>query len=831
MNISKLIANIILVLIATVITLLISWTLPKNQFAPYKLQLDSTWAKEANAKDYLVDLNNDNSIEIITHKCINKPGHSIELNYNNHLSVIGIFGETAFIVSQFMRFADVNQDGVKEMLFVAVDGLKASLFIMEFDFKSGKNPPVKSIRTIDIDSVSYQNNIPDVVNYEILANNADVYFDLQAGYSVYPRNIYKYNFITKKLFITQRNSIVNKEVDLLRYENHDYLLAKKVIVTANTYTREQSEEYRISKNADTVRIYQHIKNLIFQYGDFASYILLYNGSLDFAFPPIEFNGWTNYTLSDFISIDSLPHIVSLTNNQLMDEKSRKITLCNLQGKIRNQVTANENYEQLFADEGLIVLRFDQNIDIFTPDLKLYKRLDGFSFASGFCDLTQNIPNEFIAFENNEIVVFSDDFDQKTSFNISQEFAPYPENNRVEVLKKDGKSCIMFNTRLFYYLFSYEKNKIAILKYPFYSIIFLFWTGILFLLLRFNAGRLEKEKLQLEKIVSERTLQLQSKNLELASQKEEILKQTEKISEQYRHLEKLDRFKEALTHALVHDLKNPLSQIIHRTNSPLINQSARKMLRLIANMLDVEKYENTVFCLNVEIHSLRKMLEEVIAGQQFTLNEKNLKLSLAFHDYLVKADIEVMLRVFDNLLSNAIRFSPQNRCIDVFAENSGNEIIRVSFKNYGVPIPDKALPFIFDKYWQFEKSDSSSYRTTGLGLTFCKMALDAHGQKIEAYNEVDGVVFAITLQGTFSALKTHEAIIDKRDLILTREEEKLIRPYYERLKNLDVNQVSDILQILGEIPDHSENIVAIKQKISDATFATNAHLFHQIICIA
>jgi signal transduction histidine kinase len=828
MNVPKLIANIILTLIAAVITLLISWVVPKNQFAPYRLELDSTWAKEADVQDYLVDLNNDHHYEIIRHNHINKPGHSLELIYNNQMSVLGISNENSFTISRFLRFADVNQDGILEMIFISVTDNIARLFIMGFDFNTNDNSPVLNYHLIEIDSVSYQNNVPDVVNYEILANGTDIYFDLQAGYYVQPRNVYKYNFQTKKLIKTQRSSIVNKELELLKHQNQDYLLAKNVVATANTFTHKQAEKFRTSNNADSVKIYRFVKNITFEYGDFSSYLLLYNANLEFAFKPVEFFGWTNFTLSDFLWNDTIPQIISLTNNPSDDKTQRKITLCSLRGDIVKQLPATENYDHLYADRNTFALHFNQNLDIYSSDLKLEKRMVGLTFASGFYDLTPNTGNEFIAFENNELIVFSENFNRKTSFGIAQEFAPYPENNHIEILNKEGKTCFLFNTHLFYYLYSYEKNELAILKYPFYLVIFLFWSGILFLLMRFNARRLVKEKQQLEKIVSERTQQLQTKNIELASQKEEIQVQAEEITQQYERLEKLDRFKESLTHALVHDLKNPLSQIMLKTNNLLVNQSARKMLRLITNMLDVEKYENTGFRLNKEIHSLLGMFEEVKTGQEPALREKNLKLSLHFDDYLVQADKEVMIRVFDNLLSNAIRFSPQNRSIDVFAEKTGSDIIQVSFKNYGDPIPEEALPFIFDKYWQFETSDSSSYRTTGLGLTFCKMAVEAHGGNIIVRNQPDGVVFTLDLAGNINPVQTTASENETSEIVLTAEQKAMLRPFFDRLNNLEVHQVSDILQVLEEIPGDSGNINLLKQQIRDAAFATNAGLYHQII---
>ena len=221
--------------------------------------------------------------------------------------------------------------------------------------------------------------------------------------------------------------------------------------------------------------------------------------------------------------------------------------------------------------------------------------------------------------------------------------------------------------------------------------------------------------------------IQKQKTVLFIQKEEIESQSEKITEQYERLDKLDHFKESLTHALVHDLKNPLSQIMANIDNPQVIHPARKMHRLIMNMLDVEKYENTEFSLNKEVICLHNILAEVKTGHEISLREKNLEIKFLFDDYKVLVDKEVIVRVFDNLLANAIRFSPENRSIDVFAEQLDDEILYISVTNYGEPILDEELPYIFDKYRHFGKKDGR--HSTGLGLTFCKMAVEAHGGKI------------------------------------------------------------------------------------------------------
>ena len=70
--------------------------------------------------------------------------------------------------------------------------------------------------------------------------------------------------------------------------------------------------------------------------------------------------------------------------------------------------------------------------------------------------------------------------------------------------------------------------------------------------------------------------------------------------------------------------------------------------------------------------------------------------------------------------------------------------------------------------------------------------------------------------------------DNPETGLTPDEKALMKPFFDRLKMIEVHQVSDILLVLDEIPIGSENIDALKQQISDAAFSTNVELYHQIV---
>ena len=828
MKLLSYIITAIIIIVVLVFTIMVKQIVPENQFEPYRLELDSVWDKDADSQEYVMDLDNDSKLEIIRHQKINKAGHSLELWNDKHLKMLDVFDKNEFVISLSLKFADANEDGLKEIIFLTANKQLAYLNILEYKYDHKGVSFLKGIKKIKVDSIKYYNNKPDAINHNILINKNDIWFNIQAAYSLQPRNIYKYNSSTQELVKTPRNSIVAKAFELVSYNNQDFLLAKNVIAAGNTVSPEESEMLRNAKDPDSIGYYELTKNRVYQYGDFSSYILMYNSSLDFAFKPIEFNGWANYTKTGIVTLDSIPCIVAITNTIQGDTTNKKITICNLQGKILKQRPMTDSYSEVFSEKNKIVFWGNNTFNVYSEMLEPIKEIPDITYACGFYDIGNRKETEFIAFKKNKICILSDDFKALATFKIEQEYAPYPEDNGIELLQIDKKQCFVYNTHSFYYLFSYQKNEFALLKYPFYISIFFLWFGILFLILRINTMRLEKEKRKLEKTVAERTQELQNINMELASQNEEIEAQTEKIIEQYQRIEKLDRFKESLTQALVHDLKNPLSQILLNAGNHEVNNPARKMMRLIMNMLDVEKYENTELKLNIELHSLRNILEEVKTGHEISLREKNLGLHFHFDDYLVLADKEIVVRVFDNLLANAIRFSPQNRDIDVLAENSGDDIIQISIINSGKPIPEEALPYIFDKYRQIGKRDSSSSQSTGLGLSFCKMALEAHGHKISAQNIKDSVLFTFTLNGKRNQGQEQSKEEYDREIVLTQDEKTLLKPFFDCLKNFEVHQVSDILQVLDEISGESENIKAIKLLIRDAAFAANAELYLQII---
>lgn len=810
--------------IALAFTILCGRIVPARYFEPYVLELDSVWQKQQGCQDYIVDIEEDGSPEFFRHHNINSSGNSLEFNGCGNLAVIYIFAPTEQFLSRSLCFADINYDGIKEILFVSGMDNKAYLNILEYN---GKEKTYLLAEKVAVDSYEEFNNSPDIENYHIITDGVDIYLDLHAGYTIQPRNIYKYNSVDKTLLKGSPNSIVRFDYEKISYNNKDFLVVENTMATGNTDPLEDEE---ISKN-DSLVLHGGNKRQKFKYGDFSSYVFMYDDSMDFAFEPIEFRGETNYTRSAVFFKNDTPYIVALTNTRRKEnEHCKTVTVCNMQGEIEKQIPMPFNFTWVFTDNESIVFfeGYSSTLYLYSNNLELIREIHDVESPRGFFDLDNDNKKEFLAYEKNNLVVFTSGFVHKIKIRIAQEYAPYSQWNGIKNLKLKGKPYFSFNSKLFYYIFHYGYNPYAFLKYPFYVLLFAFWFGILLFVVRLNTKRLEKEKRLLEQIVADRTVELKAKNRELVSQKDEIKQQAKKLGIQNEYLKELGKLRKMLINTLVHDLKNPLGQIISISNNKTVNGLARRMLLLVTNMLDVEKYDRTEFVVCKEKISLKPIVDEVVKVHEISLREKNIGVIIKMHDVFVFADRDILMRVFDNLFSNSIRFSPQNRNIEVSAYNTRGKTVGVRVKNYGKRIPEEIIDKIFEKYTQAEKTSSSNYKSTGLGLAFCRMALQAHGYDIKAENCDDSVIFKFNLDGSIVSSPKINDVSKAGHTVLSLSEKETIKPWLDKLKAFEIYQVSDIAEVLEQIPDRSGNVTALKKQIADAVFACNEQLYFKLI---
>jgi two-component system sensor histidine kinase/response regulator len=227
----------------------------------------------------------------------------------------------------------------------------------------------------------------------------------------------------------------------------------------------------------------------------------------------------------------------------------------------------------------------------------------------------------------------------------------------------------------------------------------------------------------------------------------------RIKQMNQSLIELSQFKEDMTNMIVHDLKSPLNIIVNSEvigdedlRLDMVKESGYRMLNLIHNILDVYKYGNVAFDLNIGQFRLVDVINDALNEVNFIV--KNSAINVVINENVnieIKADKELIRRVFSNLLSNAVKFSPTNGTITIDTIVDQNNMVRVSVANDGPCIPKVRQEYIFERFGQNEKRDSGHMSSTGLGLTFCKMAIEAHKGKIGVISETDtGVEFWFTL---------------------------------------------------------------------------------------
>jgi signal transduction histidine kinase len=230
-------------------------------------------------------------------------------------------------------------------------------------------------------------------------------------------------------------------------------------------------------------------------------------------------------------------------------------------------------------------------------------------------------------------------------------------------------------------------------------------------------------------------------------------------------------KRVLAALVVHDLRSPLSAVqgylqllreevgADATPATLgyIDDATvlvGKALGLVATILDVDELEDGILHAVPQPVRLMELVESARAGNRAHFEVRQLRLDVDVDpDMVVRLDRELFGRVIENLLDNATRYAPRGgRCAISAKRTRGAEpeageaiSIEIAIGNNGPPVPAVDREAIFGRYFQVERRRASARANRGLGLYFCKLAVEAHGGTIRVEERGDlGAVFVVTL---------------------------------------------------------------------------------------
>jgi two-component system sensor histidine kinase/response regulator len=238
--------------------------------------------------------------------------------------------------------------------------------------------------------------------------------------------------------------------------------------------------------------------------------------------------------------------------------------------------------------------------------------------------------------------------------------------------------------------------------------------------------------------------------------------TAELAESYRRLQELERLRDDLTHMIVHDLRTPLTSLLSGLQTvPLVGElnlvqtemleiavdGGGTLLNMINDLLDIDKMEQETVPLSKISLTADTLIERacvqvalLAAASKLTLLRKT-----AQNLPLLYADEDKIKRTLVNLIGNAIKFTPPGGTITIqVAPTDGGELL-FSVRDTGEGIPLDAFERIFEKFGQVENRQAGRKMSTGLGLTFCKLAVEAHGGRIWVESAPDrGSIFFFTV---------------------------------------------------------------------------------------
>jgi signal transduction histidine kinase len=235
-------------------------------------------------------------------------------------------------------------------------------------------------------------------------------------------------------------------------------------------------------------------------------------------------------------------------------------------------------------------------------------------------------------------------------------------------------------------------------------------------------------------------------------------------EERARVEELDRFKSRFFASITHELKTPLTMILapldllldgelgaitglQRSTLQAMSRSGIKLLKLIGDLLDLSKLEESRLRLRVGDHDLIRYLRSLIAQTEPLAERKDItvKFSPACSEAVVCCDLERLERVFINLLSNAFKFTPAGGTVTVRVRDE-DSTVAVGVEDTGPGFPPNLAERLFERFFQVENEGHGAHGGAGIGLALARELVELHGGSIWAEGERGkGAAFHVRLR--------------------------------------------------------------------------------------
>ena len=219
-------------------------------------------------------------------------------------------------------------------------------------------------------------------------------------------------------------------------------------------------------------------------------------------------------------------------------------------------------------------------------------------------------------------------------------------------------------------------------------------------------------------------------------------------ETYRQIEQLSKLRSEFVSIVSHEFRTPLtgiqgfSEMMRDENLTLpemreyagdINKDARRLARLITDMLDLDRMESGRMTLNSEPVDLNRIVTDAAAQFRLSAADHPIDLALDARLHNLLGDADRLTQVVTNLLSNAIKYSPSGGAVELRTERA-EKTVTFTVTDHGMGIPAAQLETVFDRYSRVETAETRGIQGIGLGLPIVRQIVQLSGGKVWATSE-------------------------------------------------------------------------------------------------
>jgi signal transduction histidine kinase len=243
----------------------------------------------------------------------------------------------------------------------------------------------------------------------------------------------------------------------------------------------------------------------------------------------------------------------------------------------------------------------------------------------------------------------------------------------------------------------------------------------------------------------------------------FVQMADRIADQIKGLTDADRLRREFIANITHDLRTPLTSLQGYLETLLMKQGqltddeqrnylatavkhSERLGKLVAALFELAKLDSTDVQVRAETFSIDELIQDILQKFRLAADQKRVVLDMDTADDLpqVQADIGLIERVFENLIDNALRYTPEDGEIHIKAAREQDRV-RVRVSDTGSGIAPEDITHLFDRYYRMDRSRKGPAAGSGLGLIITKRILELHGSDLEVTSTVNrGTTFAFTL---------------------------------------------------------------------------------------